>query len=261
MAKDHSTRPTDLGPNRTGAQANPLMSKEMLDNTGAVAAQPRGALAMALVRAELSQDAAPVGTMPVPGNLKGLAKTALEALKGEKATVFLDKLGERLAFERTGVRLYDALVAKVPAASTDEGSFSPEQLRRFRDEELAHFVLVKEAIEAMGGDPTAVTPCADVKGVEGQGFVQVVTDPRTTLTQCLGTILTVELADNDGWRTLITLAEALGQDELAQRFTNALAQEDVHLQSIRRWLAERLEAQLGAKLPSSDFGEPAEPTA
>ena len=59
--------------------------------------------------------------MPVPGNLKGAAKAAVKALKGEKAAVFLDKLGERLAFERTGVRLYEAVLAKVPAARSSKG--------------------------------------------------------------------------------------------------------------------------------------------
>jgi hypothetical protein len=133
-------------------------------------------------------------------------------------------------------------------------------LRRFRDEELAHVHLVKEAIEKVGGDPTAVTPCADLAGVQAMGLFQAVTDPRTTLTQCLEAILTAELADNDGWKVLIAIAEAMGQEDLARRFTEALASEDVHLQSIRSWLAERLEIQLGKRLPSTDFGEPAQPS-
>jgi rubrerythrin len=259
MAKTHETKPTDLGTNRTGMQSAPVQAKGMLENTGAVPADPQGATALPLARAELSRQAPPIGTMPVPGNLKGVAKTAMKALKGEKATVFLDKLGERLAFERTGVRLYDAVLAKIPAAKTRQGTFDVTEVRRFRDEELAHLHLVKEAIEQLGGDPTAMTPCADLKGVEGMGLVQVVTDPRTTLTQCLDTILTAELADNDGWKILIAMAEAVGQDDLAQRFTDALAEEDVHLQSIRGWIAERLEIQLGAKMPAADFGEPAQP--
>jgi hypothetical protein len=118
---------------------------------------------------------------------------------------------------------------------------------------------VKDAIEHLGGDPTAVTPCADLKGVESMGLVQVLTDPRTTLTQGLEAILTAELADNEGWKVLIAMAEAMDQDELAQRFTTALAEEDEHLRSIRTWLAERLEIQLGEELPSTDFGEPAQP--
>jgi rubrerythrin len=260
MAKHHSTKPTDLGGNRTGVQTAPARTKEMLENTAAVAADPDGAREIAATRAELSRNAPPVGTMPLPGNLKGAAQTAVKALKGEKAAVFLDKLAERLAFERTGVRLYEAILAKVPASRTSKGTFSVEELRRFCDEELAHMHLVKEAIEKVGGDPTAMSPCADLKGVEGMGLVQVVTDPRTTLTQCLEALLVAELADNDGWKILIAMAEAIGQDDLAGRFTEALAEEDQHLLSVRTWIAERLEIQLGAKMPAAEFGEPPAPS-
>jgi hypothetical protein len=218
--------------------------------------EPLQSSAIALERAEHSKEAPPVGTMPIPGNLKGAAKTVAKALKGEKATVFLDKLGERLAFERTGVRLYDAVLAKMPASRLEEGSLTVEEVRRFRDAELAHAHLVKQAIEEVGGDPTAVTPCADLAGVQAQGLVQVVTDPRTTLTQCLDALLTAELADNDGWKLLIAMAEAAGQQELASRFSDALAEEDRHLTSMRSWIAERLGIQLGKELPSAEFGEP-----
>jgi hypothetical protein len=256
MAKGHETKPTDLGTNRTGIQTAPARTKEMAENTDAVAADPQGAMAIALARGELAQDAPPVGTMPVPGTLKGAAKTAMKAVKGEKATVFLDKLGERLAFERTGVRLYEAVLAKMPGAKLDKGTLSIDEMRRFRDEELAHMHLVKDAIEHLGGDPTAVTPCADLAGVQAMGLLQTLTDPRTTLTQSLETLLVAELADNDSWKILIAMAEALGQDDLARRFTNALAEEDGHLSSVRAWVAERLEIQLGARMPSVEFGEP-----
>lgn len=257
--KGHQTKPTDLGTNRTGVQSAPMRSAKMAENTDAVAADQRDAAGIAEVRAELSKGAPPVGTMPIPGSLKGVARTAVQAVKGEKATVFLDKLAERLAFERTGVRLYEAILAKMPASRTTEGTLSTELLRGFHDAELRHLHLVKEAIEQTGGDPTAMSPSADLKGVEGMGLVQVVTDPRTTLTQCLDTLLTAELADNDGWKILIAMAEALGQDELARRFADALTEEDRHLQSVRGWLAERLEIQLGATMPAAEFGEPAQP--
>jgi hypothetical protein len=258
-ARRGKKKPTDVGLNRTGVQTAPLRAKEMAGSTGAAPADPSLGTALAAARAELSEEAPPVGTMPVPGNLKGLAKTLGKALQGEKATVLLDKLGERLAFERTGVRLYEAILAKLPASRLEEGSLVVHEVRRFRDEELWHLHLVREALESLGGDPTAMTPCADVAGVQAQGLVGVLTDPRTTLTQCLDALLTAELADNDGWKILIALAEAAGQDELAARFTTALAEEDHHLASVRTWIAERLGIQLGAKLPSTDFGEPAQP--
>jgi ferritin-like protein len=258
-AKGGKKKPTDLGLNRTGVQTAPLRAKQMAAGTDAAWADPTKATALARDRAELSQEAPPVGTMPPPGNLKGAAKAIAKAFQGEKASVFLDKLGERLAFERSGVRLYDAVLAKMPAARLTEGSLTVEEMREFRDEELAHMHLVKDAMEALGGDPTAVTPCADLAGVQGMGLVQAVTDPRTTLTQCLEALLTAELADNDGWKILIAMTEAAGQDELAERFTQALAEEDHHLASVRTWIAERLGIQLGKRLPSTDFGEPAHP--
>jgi hypothetical protein len=252
-------KPTDLGANRTGVDAAPLRAREMVRDAESVPADPAGAASLALARGELSQEAPPVGSMPLPGSLRGAAKALGKAITGEKATVYLDRLGERLAFERTGVRLYDAVLAKLPASRLDEGSRLPGELMRFRDEELAHLHLVREAIEAAGGDPTAVTPCADLAGVRAQGIVSVLTDPRTTLTQCLDALLTVELADNDGWKVLIALSEASGQPEVAERFTAALAEEDRHLEAVRGWIAERLGIQLGRPLPSTDFGEPRRP--
>jgi rubrerythrin len=259
-ARSGKKKPTDLGANRTGVQSAPLRAKEMAAATEAVAADPLQANALALARTELSQEAPPVGTMPVPGSMRGAAKTLVKAFQGEKATVFLDKLGERLAFERTGVRIYEAILAKMPASRLSEGTLTVEEMRRFRDEELGHMRTVKEGIEAMGGDPTAMTPCADLAGVQGRGILDVVTDPRTTLTQCLDALLTAELADNDGWKVLIAMTEAAGQEDLARRFTEALAQEDHHLASVRSWIAERLGIQLGKPLPSTEFGEPARPT-
>lgn len=250
-------KPTDLGTNRTGVQTAPLRAKEMAAATRAVAADPTLGTSLAATRTELSQEASPIGTMPMPGSLKGAAKAVGKALQGEKATVFLDRLGERLAFERTGVRLYEAVLAKLPAARLTEGSLTVQELRRFRDDEHRHLHLVKDALERMGGDPTATTPSADVAGVQAMGLLAVLTDPRTTLTECLDALLTAELSDNDGWKLLIAMAEATGQPELARSFAQALSEEDHHLAAVRTWIAERLGIQLGKRLPSTDFGEPA----
>jgi ferritin-like protein len=258
MALDHGTKPTDIGMNRTGMQPVPHRAKEMVE--GAAQTNPTGdPAAFTRERALLASQAPPVGTVPPPASVKGMAKTAMKMLQGEKASVFVDKLGQRLAFERTGVRLYDALLAKMHSGKTSEGTMTADAVRQIRDEELAHMHLVKEAIQSLGADPTVMTPCADLSGVEGTGLLMVLTDPRFTLTQCLDALLVAELADNDSWKVLIAMAEALGQDELARRFTDALAAEDRHLVSVRTWAAERLEIQLGAKLPAVEFGEPAQP--
>src|SRR5690606_16566279 len=108
--------------------------------------------------------------------------TAKEMIKGHKPTAFIDKLSDRAAFERAGVRLYDALLAKFDASSQLwEGGPTRERLEHIRNEELEHFFLVKEAIEKLGADPTVMSPAADVSAVASMGVFKVVSDPRMTL--------------------------------------------------------------------------------
>ena len=85
--------------------------------------------------------------------------------------------------------------------------------------------ILRDAIETLGGDPTVVTPSADVVGVAGSGWVQALTDPRTTLTEALKVVLAAELADNDGWETLVEVAAGLEQEELAAQFREAASDE------------------------------------
>jgi hypothetical protein len=69
----------------------------------------------------------------------------------------------------------------------------------------------------------------DVAGVKSQGVLQVLTDPRTTVSQCLSAILTIELEDNDAWEMLIELTRKAGHPNIASEFENALKQEQQHL--------------------------------
>jgi hypothetical protein len=91
-------------------------------------------------------------------------------------------------------------------------------------------------MQALGGDPTAMTPCADIAGVSATGFLQVITDPRTTMAQALNTMLAVELADNAGWELLIELAQASGHKEMAEGFAVAQTAEERHLAHVKTWL-------------------------
>src|SRR5690606_12038654 len=97
-----------------------------------------------------------------------------------------------------------------------------------------HFDLVCSAVESLGADPTAQTPCADISGVASLGLLQVITDPRTTVAQCLDAMLTVELTDNAAWELLIELARESGHDELADSFGEAYEQEEEHVITIKQ---------------------------
>jgi hypothetical protein len=226
-----------LAGNRTGVQTSPEMARDLIE--GAAAAAPSsdgGPEAIAEYRAEYLQEGYPIGSLP-----------ALPFSKEERAdedvagvAVLLDKLSERLAFERMGTRLYEALINKVLMRGENSPGPTLGELQLIRDEELRHFLLLKTAITQLGGDPTVQSPCADVAGVASLGIMQVLTDPRTSVTQCLQAILTAELTDNDGWRMLINLSETLGYAEMSSDFRVALENEESHLANVRDWLSEKI---------------------
>ena len=251
------------GLNRTGATASPQGTQAMTDAVNELTPPvPIDTGAMEAERLLYIDESEPVGSIPpsVGADARGRPSGKLkDGLSG----VLMDKVGERIAFERGGVRLYEALLAKYEAASQHAGDVLPsasevhevaqaqgmavlapvegespaQTLHRIRSEELAHFRMLCEAMTQLGGDPTAQTPCADVTATSSMGIMQVLTDPRTTLAQCLNAILTAELTDNAGWELLIQLAEQAGENELAGRFLGALAQEQEHLVTVKGWLA------------------------
>ena len=228
------------GTNRTGMKASPSDARKLLEVRELQASVPAPELDHVALRAGYLVEAEPVGSMPPPPTLKGMAGTAMKALSGKKMPVLLDKIAERAAFERTGTRLYDMMLQKVAVAPGLPAGMSIEGVQRIRDEEHAHFQLLTTAIEQLGGDPTAMTPCADVTGVQGMGLMQVMNDPRTTPSQALHTLLAAELIDGASWDLLIELAEGFDQDELVSQFRHARARELEHEQRLRTWLSTSL---------------------
>jgi rubrerythrin len=211
---------TEIGINRSGIAVAPDGASKMMENTKLTKPSRGDETSLAETRIEYAQASDPVGSLPEP------------KVTGIKA-VLMDKLGERLAFERAGTRLYDALMAKCKA---EKGGVIPmKELKHIRDEEAMHFALLGAAIQSLGGDPTAQTPGADVTGVEGSGLMQVLTDPKTTVAQALHSILIAELADNAAWEELIELTMEAGNEELVARFDQARQHEIEHLEKVRAW--------------------------
>ncbi|WP_075111722.1 ferritin-like domain-containing protein [Noviherbaspirillum massiliense] len=245
---------TSIGMNRTGSHMSPFDTDEMTDATATPSAPrtPGDDSALTRIRSAYTADADPVGSVPVPGTVKGAVTTGVSMVTGNNPQLLIDKLGERLAFERTGARLYDALIAKLDGLQESASSMTREDLEQIRDDEARHFSIVKSAIESIGGDPTAQTPCADVTGVESMGLVQVVTDPRTSLAQSLHAILIAEMTDNAGWELLITLAEDNGRHAMVSDFTAALNEERSHLMRVRKWFEEAI---LGTSVTAGTIDE------
>lgn len=231
--------------NRTGMQISPQHSKELLETVdgleGAPAPSDGDDMDIAEERIEIISISDPIGTIPAPTTLKGMAKSGAKMIKGEKPQVLLDKLAERSAFERSGTRLYDALIAKFRAETgSDRNGALPKdvsdgKLLEIRNEEAAHFALLTECIEQLGGDPTTQTPSADLVGVESMGLLQAVSDPRTSFVQSLHAVLAAELIDRAGWDLLCEMAESMGHKEMAGKFRAAFEEEEEHLRCVQSW--------------------------
>jgi hypothetical protein len=174
--------------------------------------------AMAAVRVAYAREGEPLGGTPAP-------------------ELLMDKLAERLVFERGGARLYEALLSKHLAYGTFDGGPSPDELLEILRDEYAHGDWLARAIEELGGDPTVVTPSANLAATISAGIPQVLTDPRANLLQSLEAILVAELADNECWTTLAQLADRGGHARLAEQCREAIASERDHLRHVQRWIA------------------------
>jgi bacterioferritin (cytochrome b1) len=233
---------TSIGLNRTGAQMSPLSASSM--ETYAEQMSPAGLddllqdPGISTMRFDYGQEAEKIGSVPLPATLTGVLSTGVAKITGKNPEVLIDKLGERLAFERSGVRLYQALIDKVSAQEATQAlPFKLADLEEIRDDEFEHTQILVVAIESIGADPTAQTPSADISGVASSGILKVLTDPRTNIGQSLTAVLTAELIDNASWDLLIRVAEESGQDELVPKFMHALKNEDRHASQVRDWLS------------------------
>jgi hypothetical protein len=238
--------PSDSGMNKTGIDMSPIDVQDLLSGVNSSAPSSEGdERTLASYRSSYLEEADPIGSVPVPGSLKGASKTGMQKLMGRKPEVLIDKLGARLSFERAGARLYDGLLSKCLIRSDEAKGLPLDRLREFRDAEAQHFSLVWEVMKGLGADPTAQTPGADVNGVASIGLMQIITDPRTSVAQSLHAIHLAELADHDGWELLIKLAEGLGQNDMAVEFRRAFTEEERHLMTIRELIAKSCLAEAG----------------
>ena len=248
------------GTNRTGIMAAGRLAEEMIAATREFPpSSPGSGLAMAEVRIACAREGEPLGETPPPSGLMDKARAAVTAAAGGQPTLLMDKLGERLAFERAGARLYETLLSKHQAYGAFPGGPSADDVLHILHEEYAHADLLERAIKDLGGDPTAMTPSANLATNVSAGLPQVLSDPRTNLLQSLEAIVVAELADNECWTGLAQLAQQAGEPELVQGCQEAIAHERDHLRNVRMWIAagqgRTAGAGDGAEMPETEADE------
>lgn len=227
MATEHETGAGIR--NRTGVSLAPEMALDLIREAQKTRPTSEGdARVLAEYRGTYIKAQEPMGSLPEPLD-SGLA--------GSSGPLLLDKLGERMVFERQGVRLYEGMIGKLKFLGRTAGGPTLGDLEHILSEEREHLRFLQRAVVETGGDPTVLTPCANIAAILSQGVVQVITDPRSTLVQCLEALLLAELADNDGWTLLKQVAQATGAADLLEKIEEAEEHEGEHLTMVRGWLS------------------------
>ncbi len=155
-----------------------------------------------------------------------------ELSKHDKSKV-IDVLGERLAFERAGVKLYDRILEVMRQRSDENVARMLPEMQQHRDEEKEHEEWLEAQIRALGGDAHAETDKAKLVTRESKGIEEVVMSDAE-LPHLLHALLAAELVDNAGWDLLAQLADEAGDRSAKKDFKKRLHEEEDHLLFVRK---------------------------
>lgn len=174
----------------------------------------------------------------------------MKALAQFNKDKLIDLLAERLAYERTGVELYDQVLEHLEASSDPEAKSLTDRLQHFRDEEKAHEEWLEDQIRDLGGDAHGKTELSELVTRESKGVADVIMH-GDDVAHDLHALLTAELADNAGWELLCDLARQARDDDARQEFAQRLKEEEEHLQFIRQATLQTTARQVLGQKPLS----------
>jgi bacterioferritin (cytochrome b1) len=181
----------------------------------------------------------------------------MEKLASKNAAFVLDVLSGRLAFERTGVKLYDKVIEKIERNAEPRYHAILGQLREIRTEEQEHANWLEAQIRALGGFPDEKTDMAELEMQEGSGIESVIVDGHDKAIHLVHALLAAELADNAGWDVLVKLADDAGDRAAKLAFAKRMAEEAKHLLFIREVVLRAAETEILGReepLPSGMAG-------
>jgi bacterioferritin (cytochrome b1) len=174
----------------------------------------------------------------------------MEKLAQNNPAFLLDVLSGRLAFERTGVKLYDRVIEKIERQAQPRYLAILDQLREIRVEEKEHEEWLEAQIRALGGNPAEKSEMAQLEAEEGSGIESVILDGHSKPIHLLHALLAAELADNAGWDVLVKLAGDAGDAAAKIEFARRMAEEAKHLLFIREVVLRSAESEMrGSERP------------
>jgi len=144
----------------------------------------------------------------------------------------LDLLTERLTFERTGVKLYDMVIAKMKRSKERPILGMVGQMTKQRNEEKEHEEWLEDCVRELGSDAHTMTEMAEVVDRESRGLMDVISTDEE-LPHLFHALLAAELVDDTGWKLLLQLADEAKDDDARREFRKRALEEEDHLVFIR----------------------------
>ena len=155
--------------------------------------------------------------------------------------VLLDKLSEFLMVEQGGLQLYRVAAERctVPAIK--------QRYQEFGQQTARHREVYVQLIQALGGDPNYVSPCARLAQVKATKLIEsaMIVDglaPEEIMANDLENVLLAETKCHLDWELVSQLAEQATDTKLKQALQQAVQeveeQEDQHVEWARQTLSQ-----------------------
>jgi rubrerythrin len=151
----------------------------------------------------------------------------------------IDLLCERLAFERSGVKLYDRVIEALQGTTDAELHSLQATLEEHRAEEREHESWLEGQIRALGGETSLECDGARLASREAAGIEEVAAHDGGDLRHLFHALLAAEAMDETGWKLLVEVAEDAGDREARREFARRHSHEQEHL-AFTRHLVERI---------------------
>lgn len=132
--------------------------------------------------------------------------------------MLLEKLGEKLGYERAFLRLYESFVHKKSLYAKrylHAKSYEQKIFENFAAMKAAHCEILQTALIGLGGNPDHIVPSEDLAAIARLGIVTVFIHPHAKLKNLFHAVRIVELTGKSTTLFLIRLAYAAGAEDLA----------------------------------------------
>jgi hypothetical protein len=171
------------------------------------------------------------GVLPVSPALRvpsgGLGQAVSSTLDTMRPSLLIERLIDRLISAQERVALYTAALTKAVGVRDT----AQLVLERMGSDERQHCEVLRRHLVRLGFDPAFTPPVRE--GGDAKRILEIITNPRTSVSQALCALLGAALAAVGDWETLARTARDAHDERMAAEFENLRVIAETHVQRIR----------------------------